>query len=62
MKIVLKLQKLIYNITKYSEKKCWIYDPDASGRYSIDDIVTSVQDTLLNDLQWSEATFLYFLI
>ena len=28
-------------------------------RYTMDDIVTSVQDTLLNDLQWSEATFLF---
>lgn len=54
MKIVLKLQKLVYNITKYSEKECWIYDMQFTiydGRYTMDDIVISIQDRQLNDFQ-----------
>jgi hypothetical protein len=44
MKITLKLQKLVCNITKFSEGRYTMDDPDASGRFTIYDLRYTIYD------------------
>jgi hypothetical protein len=62
MKITLKLQKLVYNITKFSEGRNTMDDPDASGRFTIYDLrytIPTLRDDGRYSDQCSEFTNLY---